>query len=95
MKKKVLFSTEAKLKNLENINYLLNNFNYQVLTSYLLKLEKIINLLEKEILEGNFDNELGLHKILITKQIYLFYEVHNNTILIVTIWNNYKKPYWL
>jgi hypothetical protein len=92
---KVVFSEEANKKNLENIYYLIENWDNRTLRRYINKLSEIINYLEKGILHAQFDEKLGLFKVLIVKQIYLFYEIKPDCILIVTTWNNYKKPFWL
>lgn len=92
---KIVFTTEAKILNRKNINYLIDEWNTEVVENYLFKLNQIITFLEKGIITGQFDENLGLYKILIVKQIYLFYEILNNEISITTIWNNYKNPYWL
>lgn len=92
---KIVFTTEAKILNRKNINYLIDEWNTEVVENYLFKLNQIITFLEKDIITGQFDENLGLYKILIVKQIYLFYEILNNEISITTIWNNYKNPYWL
>lgn len=92
---KIFWTDEAITENQKNIDYLIENWDTIVLEKYLIELEKTTNFLKKDILTGMFDNDLGLYKILVVEQIYLFYEVHEDNLYIVSIWNNHRFPFWL
>ncbi len=93
---KVIVSNTAYLQNQENIDYLLKEWNIKVAINYLDKFDEALDNLENGICKGVFDKELNSYKYLVVPQIYIFYKILNNeTIVITTIWNNYKKPFWL
>lgn len=46
---KIVFTTEAKILNRKNINYLIDEWNTEVVENYLFKLNQIITFLEKDI----------------------------------------------
>src|SRR5690606_6626486 len=77
----------------KNIDYLKKEWTQNEVAQFLDKVEVAIELVLK-------NNELGvifediptLRKILITKEIYMFYEVDNERLYIVLFWNNYQNP---
>jgi len=92
----VLKITEfAEDKFTENCEYLVSEWNYKVLKNFIEEFERIQELLKLNPKLGMFDEELGLYKILIVKQIYIFYTIKNNELTVVNFWNNNKNPYWL
>ena len=90
----IIWSNTANSDNLQNIGYLFENWNLKVVLNYEQKVIEIENLLLSNPKLGSFDENLGLYKILIIPQIYLFYNLNGDEIQIIRIWNNYKKPYW-
>ncbi len=93
---KIIVSDEAYLQNQDNVQYLLNEWNIKVAYNYLDKFDEALDNLEKGIYKGKYDEELGYYKYLVVPQIYIFYDYFDKeTIKIVSIWNNYKNPYWL
>ena len=90
----IIWSNKANIDNLENIEYLLEEWNLKVVLDYEQKILGIEKLLISNPQLGNYDKELGLYKILLVPQIYIIYEIIKNDIVIIRVWNNYKKPYW-
>lgn len=90
----IVWSNIAILDNLTNIDYLLNEWSLSVVKNYEACLIDVLELIEKNPQLGSFDDDLKANKILIIPQLYLIYEVTNNKIKILRIWNNYQKPYW-
>jgi plasmid stabilization system protein ParE len=78
-----------------NIAYLYGEWSLEVALNFINKTEEAEKLLLENPNLGRFDDELKLYKLLIVKQIYLFYEIHNNNLVFMDFWNNYKNPYWL
>ncbi|CAM3305009.1 type II toxin-antitoxin system RelE/ParE family toxin [Aequorivita lipolytica] len=78
-----------------NIAYLYGGWSLEVALNFINKTEEAEKLLLENPNLGRFDDELKLYKLLIVKQIYLFYEIHNNNLVFMNFWNNYKNPYWL
>jgi len=90
----IIWTENAFYDNLQNIDYLLREWYVSVAIEYE---EKVIET-EDRLLEnpelGQFDNELGLYKLLVVPQMYMLYEIKGKTIYVVRMWNNYQKPYW-
>lgn len=78
-----------------NIAYLIDEWSIAVAQHFIGKVEDA----EKQLLQnphlGRFDEELRINKLLIVRQIYLFYEIYEHQIVWIDFWNNYKNPYWL
>lgn len=91
---KIIWSNKAVSDNLNNIDYLIEEWNINVVLDYEKKVIETENLLLSQPYLGQFDAELNLHRILVVPQIYMMYEVNNDVISIIRIWNNYKMPYW-
>tara|TARA_B110000967_G_scaffold57864_1_gene59312 strand:- start:545 stop:823 length:279 start_codon:yes stop_codon:yes gene_type:complete len=90
----VVWSHTANLDNLENIDYLLNEWSLNVVLNYELKVIETEKLLISQPYIGLFDQELSLYKRLVIPQIYMLYEVIKDEIHVIRLWNNYQKPYW-
>ncbi len=91
----IIWSDRAYFSYDNNIHYLLNEWSVEVAKGFIEKTEEAEKLLLENPHLGRFDEDLMLYKLLVVKQIYLFYEIHGKHIVIIDFWNNYKKPYWL
>ena len=91
---KIVWTVTANLDNLDNIEYLLEEWSIKVALDYEEKIIEIENLLIRNPKIGLLDKELGLYKRLVVPQIYMLYTIIEEEIIIVRIWNNYQKPYW-
>ena len=78
----------------ENINFLKVRWNDKIIFDLLEKTERTIELIKHNPSIGAWDSSIGCNKILVTKHIYLFYEMIDNKIYLIRFWNNFKKPYW-
>lgn len=93
--KKVIISNTARIENKNNIQYVYEEFGSESATNYLDKYDEIISLLESDFYTGIYEKKLNLYKILVVKQIYILYEnLDAETVLIVSVWNNKRNPYW-
>lgn len=92
---KIVWTEKAILENENNIEYLIIHWEQKVLVNYLNKLDAVISLLSANPNLGQYDKKINSHKILVVKQIYMFYEMKDNQIVIRSFWNNYQKPFWL
>lgn len=90
----IVLSKTAKRINHENLNYILKKYGQNVLEQYILKTEKVFSVLSEFPKAGIFESKYDFYKILIIKQIYLLYRIRGNKIIIMTFWNNKKKPFW-
>lgn len=91
---KITWTNTANIDNLENIEYLLEEWSLKVVLDYEEKIIQTEKLLLNHPYSGIFDRELGLYKRLVVPQIYMIYEILRDEILIMRIWNNNQKPYW-
>lgn len=66
-----------------NIDYLLKEWSIEVVKNFISKTEETEKLLVKNPHLGRFDEDLKLYKLLVVKQIYLFYEIQGNHIVII------------
>jgi len=77
----------------KNIDYLKKVWSQNEVVQFLDKVENAIQVIIENPNIGLVYEELPiLRKLLITKEIYLFYEVDNQKLYIVLFWNNYQDP---
>ncbi len=90
----ILWTQESKVSFAENIFYLETNWSEKVIANFMEETEKCIEVLRSNIYAGIYDPNLKCRKILVTEQIYLLYEVYEDTqtIYLLSFWNNYRKP---
>ena len=92
----VRLTERATIQNNQNVRYLLNDWSIKVATNYLDKFDVMINTLESGQILGRFNEDVGMYKYVLVKQISVFYIIKNKEeIEIRMVWNNYKKPFWL
>ncbi len=89
-----IWSETAKRNYKQNLNYLLEEWGYSVMKNFILKLEDTVEKLKMFPEIGAFYKQIGCQKILVVKQIYLFYEVKDECLHILDVWNNHTRPYW-
>lgn len=90
----ITWSNKAFADNEDNITYVLIKWGIKVALQYENKVIETEELLAKNPNLGQFDQTLGLYKILVVPQIYMFYEIAGNEIWVIRMWNNHKMPYW-
>lgn len=90
----IIWSSSAYIDNLENIEYLIDEWYLSIGLKYEKKVIEVESLLIKNPYLGQFDKDLGLNRILVVKQIYMLYEVKDRNIYVIRMWNNHRKPYW-
>lgn len=85
----VKWSPEAKDQLESTLNYLLENWNEQVLINLSNRLEKCITIILNYPNAFPFsDRRKGFHKCVVSKHISLFYRVHQNKIEILSLFDN-------
>lgn len=92
---RIIWTNKAFDSYQKNIEYLLEEWSIEVTVNFINETEKVEDLLKGNPNLGRFDEDLKLYKLLVIKQIYLFYEMDGINIVLINFWNNYKKPYWL
>ena len=92
---KIIWTAKAVKENQNNIDYLKENWEKKVLINYLGAVERTIGYLRNNPNLGQHDELINAHKILVVKQIYMFYDLVDGDLYILSFWNNYQKPFWL
>lgn len=90
----VIWTEKAEINNRQKLMYLLENFGRKSVQKFISKTRETIRVIETNPKAGSWEEEFGFYKILIVKQVYLFYRIEGNTIFLLNFWNNKQKPYW-
>lgn len=93
---KIIWSDIAKKNYRENLDYLINEWNYEVMKNFIEEFDNTVLLISKYPNAGQYEKKTELHKFLVVKQIYIFYEVifEKKELRIHNVWNNKKKPFF-
>lgn len=89
---KEIWTREAKNTFKENIIYLKSKWTLHEVNSFIEKTLQGIDLIKVNPNIGHYDKIWDAYKLLITPQIYLFYEIDEEHLVLITFWNNYQKP---
>jgi hypothetical protein len=74
----------------KNIEYLENYWSEKEVLNFINEIEYSLNLLAKEnviFIKSDYSN---VYKLVIIKQITLYYSIENQTIYLLRFWNNYQ-----
>jgi hypothetical protein len=74
----------------KNIEYLENHWSEKEVLNFINEIEYSLNLLAKEnvlFIKSDYSN---VYKMIIIKQITLYYSIENQTIYLLRFWNNYQ-----
>lgn len=88
----LFWSEIAKLDYWNNIDYLLENWSTMEVQQFLEKVNSTLNLLQKGKIEFKPTHYKNIFSVVITKQITLFYRIHQNQIELLRFWNTYQNP---
>lgn len=86
------WTLEAKETFKENIIFLDDKFTDKEVDNFVTKTYEVINHLLSGFLTGQKDKSRDAYKFLIVSQIYLFYKIEGNRLILLTFWNNHKRP---
>jgi len=89
---KIIWSAEAKYTFYSNRNYLLHHWNHETAKKFIENTIHTINLLIQNPYLGKYKMDLKCNVVLISKQISLYYEIHNDSIVLIIFWDNRQKP---
>ena len=87
-----IWTQEAKLTFTDTIKYLKKHWTLREVIAFKTKSYKCIDRLLQNPQLGQYDKNWKCYKFLIVKQIYLFYEIHDESLVLISFWNNYQKP---
>ena len=86
----VIWSPQAKKDYWQNIDYLGAEWSFQDVVNFLDKVDNTIALLVKKNIEFISTNYKNVNKVVITKQITLYYRINSDTIELLRFWNTYQ-----
>jgi len=91
-KMNIFWTNRAKL-DLEILeDFLIENWDFEVLESFYEILDRKISLLENGNLVHQKYEDIDFHKVLITKHNSIIYEISNNQINLLNMINNFRNP---
>ncbi len=88
----IVWSDNAELDYHENINYLLKKWSEESASNFIEEVDAVLDLIKinpKLYPESDYKS---VRRVVIRKQITLFYQVKGSTIYLVRFWNTYKDP---
>ncbi|MFA9190966.1 type II toxin-antitoxin system RelE/ParE family toxin [Flavobacterium sp. FZUC8N2.13] len=74
----------------KNIEYLENNWTEKEVLNFINEVDYSLNLLAKGNVIFIQSDYLNVYKIVIIKQITLYYSIKNETVYLLRFWNNYQ-----
>lgn len=86
----VIWSIQAKKDYWQNIDYLEAEWKFQDVINFIDKVDYTITILEKNNIKFISTNYKTVNKVVITKQISLYYKINSNTIELLRFWNTYQ-----
>lgn len=86
----IVWSPQAKKDYWHNIDYLEAEWTFQDVVNFIEKVDHTIALLDKNNIEFTSTNYKNVNKVVITKQITLYYKINSNKIELLRFWNTYQ-----
>ncbi|HQA75434.1 type II toxin-antitoxin system RelE/ParE family toxin [Flavobacterium sp.] len=86
----VIWSPQAKKDFWNNIDYLEAEWTFKDVVNFIEKVEKTINLLKKSNINFVSANYKEVNKVVVTKQITLYYRLNSKTLELLRFWNTYQ-----
>lgn len=87
---KIVWSHLAKNDYWKNIEYLEQNWTFSDVINFITEVDSLTEILKAN--KANFlkTNYRNVHKVVLNKQITIYYFVDNKTITLLRFWNNYQ-----
>jgi hypothetical protein len=90
---KIVHSSLAEKTFVQNISNLEEDWTIKEIKNFIIKTSEVINLLKSNpYVFPKWEFNSSIHKVVLVKQITLFYTIHGDTIQIHLFWNNYRNP---
>ncbi|QZK89509.1 type II toxin-antitoxin system RelE/ParE family toxin [Flavobacterium sp. CHNK8] len=86
----VIWSPQAKKDYWQNIDYLEAEWSFQDVVNFIDKVDYSIALLLQNNIEFISTNYKSVNKVVVTKQITLYYRINSDTIDLLRFWNKYQ-----
>ena len=89
--RKIIWNKEAKSDYFENIDYLFENWSEKEVQKFVDEVRNIEYLLKKGNVEFQETNYRGIRRVVLRKQITLFYKITSiSEVEFLKFWNNHK-----
>lgn len=93
MEVKIVWTGQAKLSYDNIIDYLLENWNYNITDDFSSRVYEILSLLETQPYMGQKTaDDNNLRKVLITDKNYLYYEIQDNVVFLLNFQDTRQEP---
>ena len=86
----IIWSPQAKRDYWQNIDYLELKWSIQDVSNFIEKVDYTIQKKKKNNTLFTTTNYKSVHKVVITKQITLYYRITSTNIELLRFWNNYQ-----
>ncbi|ALO14108.1 hypothetical protein L21SP5_00429 [Salinivirga cyanobacteriivorans] len=90
--RKIVWNKYARLDYYKNIDYLLENWDETVTQNFVDAVNKIIEVLKKGQFDFQNTNITNIRRVVLTRQITLFYKTEDHSVELLRFWNNYQNP---
>lgn len=84
---KIIWSPQAKKDYWQNIDYLEAEWTFNDVVGFIEKVERIMQLLLQKNVAFTATNYRDVNKVVITKQITLYYKINSETLELLRFWN--------
>ena len=89
----VIWMPEAIETFAQNISYLKEEWNEDVVANFLDKTDETISYIKANPwLYPLINKKKKIHKCLVVRQVSLYYKISESSIDLITFWNNYQNP---
>ena len=86
----IIWSQQSKKDYWQNIDYLETEWTFRDFVNFIEKVENTINLLSNKNVQFISTNYKNVNKVVITKQITLYYKLNSEKIELLRFWNTYQ-----
>ncbi len=87
---KIEWTLSSKNDYWQNIEYLENHWSEKEVLNFINEIDYSLNLLAKENVTFIKSDYVNVYKMVIIKQITIYYSIENETIYLLRFWNNYQ-----
>jgi len=87
---KIEWTLASKNDYWQNIEYLENHWSEKEVLNFINEIDYSLNLLTKGNIIFTKSDYLNVYKMVIIKQITIYYSIENETIYLLRFWNNYQ-----
>ena len=90
---RIIHSPLAEKSFLQNIFYLEEDWTTKEIKQFIKKTSDVVDILKSDpYIFQKLEYNMNLRKVILIKQITLFYEIKGNNVYILLFWNNYQDP---